>query len=206
MHNSQNRNILEKYLPRDSVEIILEWLELYNFRLKITKRRWSKFGDYSHPHKNSGHRITLNHDMNQYAFLITLTHEIAHLTVWNKYRNSVMPHGKEWKSEFKSHLEPFIKLSIFPDDINRSLQKYISNPYASSCTDLELVRSLRKYDTRETLHLEDIPEQSIFQLPNGKRFIKGERLRKRFKCIELKTRSVYLVSPVAEVIKENTLF
>jgi SprT protein len=203
---NNSRIILRNYLPEEAITEIIKLIQSYNFSLKITRKRWSKLGDYTHPHGKKGHRITINHDLNKFSFLITLIHEIAHLSVWNKFKNKVQPHGLEWKREFKIHLDPFIALQIFPSDITVALQKYISDPGASSCSDVDLIKLLRNYDTRKCVYLEDLPDQSIFQLQNGKRFLKGEKLRKRYKCIDLKSRSIYLISPVAEVIKENTLF
>jgi len=40
---------------------------------------------------------------------------------------------------------------------------------------------------------------SLFKLKNGRVFRKEEKLRKRFKCTELKTKRIYLFSPIAEV-------
>jgi hypothetical protein len=41
--------------------------------------------------------------------------------------------------------------------------------------------------------------QALFKLKNGRVFRKEEKLRKRYKCTEIKTRRVYLFSPIAEV-------
>jgi hypothetical protein len=124
------------------------------------------------------------------------------LTAWNKYGNRILPHGKEWKEDFRSLLVPLFKLSIFPEDILKYLTDYSLNPKASSCTDTDLVKVLKKYDENSSfIHLEDIPVKCIFRLRNGREFIKGERIRKRFKCTDVSTKKEYLVSPVAEVIQ-----
>lgn len=133
-------------------------------------------------------------------------HELAHLTAWNKYRNKILPHGREWKSEFRIHLKPFTEMNIFPQEVCDCLNSYIENPKASSCTDVKLLKALKKFDrSSEYVHLDDIPEKSIFSLRNGREFIKGEKVRKRFKCRDIKSGRFYLVSPVAEVIR-LTLF
>jgi SprT protein len=41
--------------------------------------------------------------------------------------------------------------------------------------------------------------KALFKLKDGRIFRKQEQLRKRFKCVEVKSRRVYLFSPVAEV-------
>ncbi|MEP7145884.1 MAG: hypothetical protein ABI792_02615 [bacterium] len=60
---------------------------------------------------------------------------------------------------------------------------------------------MKKYDDiSDYVHLENISEDSIFQIANGRTFIKGKRMRKRFLCIDTSTKKKYLISPVAEVI------
>jgi SprT protein len=172
--------------------------------LKITKARLTKLGDYRHPYNGKPHEITINHNLNSYSFLITLVHEIAHLTTWNKYRRKVLPHGMEWKEEFRNLLKPVFELNIFPEEIFECLKNYSVNPKASSCADTELMKVLKKYDKNsEFVHLEDIPEKSVFSLKSGRTFIKGEKIRKRYKCIDTTNKKLYLVSPVAEVIQTS---
>ena len=47
--------------------------------------------------------------------------------------------------------------------------------------------------------MEKLPLKSLFKLKDGRIFRKDEKLRKRFKCTEIKTKRIYLFSPVAEV-------
>ena len=133
-------------------------------------------------------------------------HEIAHLSTWNKFGNKVNPHGKEWKQELKHHLKPVFGLKILPEDVHICLNQYSINPKASTCTDISLMKVLKKYDTdSEYVHLENIAAKSIFKLRNGKAFIKGEKVRKRYKCLTVCGKKYYLISPVADVI-QITLF
>jgi len=64
-----------------------------------------------------------------------------------------------------------------------------------------LLRVLRKYDAKESHHrlVEELPVHSIFKTNDGRVFKKEEKLRKRFRCTEIKTGRVYLFSPVYEV-------
>ncbi|UPT69275.1 MAG: hypothetical protein M0D57_15215 [Sphingobacteriales bacterium JAD_PAG50586_3] len=48
-------------------------------------------------------------------------------------------------------------------------------------------------------HLDEIPFNATFSIPDGRVFIKGERVRKRFKCIEQDTKRLYMISPIMEV-------
>jgi hypothetical protein len=204
IHSRQNISaVLSKYIPLPTVEICAEWIIQKNIHLKITRGRSTKFGDYLPLPHGQGHRITVNHDLNPYSFLITFVHEVAHLHTFNKYKRRHEPHGKEWKNEFSILLKDFIRQNIFPDDIRSALITYTENPSASSCTDLNLFRALKRYDgNRGLLHLEDLPENSIFKLNNSRPnllFKKGHKIRSRYHCVEMKTDKVYFVSPLAEV-------
>lgn len=211
MNNLQlerNKSILAKYLPDNTVDVIVQWIYHYDFKLKIKKSRASKYGDYRPPLKGGNHQITINHDMNKYAFLITLVHEVAHLTNWNKHKNRVKPHGEEWKNEFKILMQPFIREEVFPPDVLSALTQYMRDPAASSCSDPHLMRVLKQYDVRlNTILLEELPFNTIFMYSRGRYFVKGEKIRTRFKCVELKTKREYLFSPLAEVyLVKNELF
>ena len=91
----RNQSILDKYLPEQAVPVIAQWIYKYDFKLKIKKSRSSKYGDYRPPVKGQNHLITINHDLNKYAFLITLVHEIAHLTNFNKQITTISSMGGE---------------------------------------------------------------------------------------------------------------
>lgn len=192
------------HIPASSVDYVLKLLETYSFSLRITKPRRSKLGDYRSPSRGRGHRISINSDLNKYSFLITLIHELAHLSTWDKHRNKCEAHGIEWKNELKALLSPLLTREVFPPDILTALNRYISNPAAASCTDHNLLRTLRAHDDDNGyIHLEDIAESTVFMLKGGRRFIKGELLKKRYKCIELETGIPYRISPLAEVIPDG---
>ena len=105
----RNRAILSKYIPDPAIDTIGEWIYKYNFKLKVKKPRSSKEGDYTSPHSGKNHVITINKDLNKYAFLVTLIHEVAHLVTWEKYKGRVNPHGREWKTEYTLLLNHFLK-------------------------------------------------------------------------------------------------
>lgn len=197
----RNQSILHKYIPEKAVPTIAEWIYKFDFKLKIKKARASKYGDYRPPVNGQNHQITVNHDMNKYAFLITLVHEIAHLTNWNRHRDSVKPHGEEWKLHYKMLMQQFLHPEVFPPDVIMALRKYMSNPAASSCTDTNLLRVLKRYDERQsTVLLEDVKEGSTFSYNEDRYFVKGPQVRKRFQCKEVKTNRMYLFNPLTEVL------
>jgi SprT protein len=198
-------SVLSKYIPAQTVKQCSEWIVLKNIHLKITRGRASKFGDYRPLKNGKGHQITVNHDLNPYAFLITFVHEVAHLHTHTNYRFRHEPHGKEWKHEFRILLKDFIHGEVFPEDIKQALENYSRNPAASSCSDISLMRALKRYDTRpeEVFHLEDVPEHTVFSLHqsrSGLIFRKGHKIRTRFHCLEVKTKRIYFVSPMAEIV------
>jgi SprT protein len=199
-------DVLARYMPESAVAICCRWIVNYNIHVRITRSRASKFGDYRPLKEINGHQITVNHDLNQYSFLITFVHEVAHLLAEINNKRRISPHGKEWKSEFSRLLNYFLQQHIFPDDLVNALTSYIKNPAASSCSDHDLLRALRKYDKKEMTdvhHLEDLPQHTLFRLRSSRSqlvFKKGNQVRTRFHCIEIKSRREYYVNPLAEVI------
>ena len=196
----KNSEILKKYLPEQSVTLIAQWIVEFDFKLKIKKERSTRLGDYTSPRAGANHTITINHNLNKFAFLITLVHEVAHLVTYNKHKNSVNPHGREWKQNFQQLIQPFLNTDIFPLEVFSALRKYMQNPAASSCSDVNLLRTLKLHDENsDTVFLEYLPLNAMF-LYNGSRvFQKGERIRKRFKCKEITTGMTYLFNPLVEV-------
>ncbi len=198
-----NFSALQSYLPEGSFEPVLEYLHEFKIQLTITRSRSSVLGDYRHAHENKGHRISINGDLNKFSFLITLLHEIGHLITFLKYPKRVQPHGSEWKSNFGAILTVFVAKNIFPADVKTALISSISNPAASSCADIKLLRVLKSYDQKkaDVYFVEQLPAGQLFEIKGKRIFEKGEKIRKRFKCREISTGKWYLFSPVSEVKK-----
>jgi hypothetical protein len=194
-------SILKQYLPEQSAPIIAAWIDDYACEFKISKTRNTKLGDYRPPFRGSHHRISVNYNLNPYAFLITTVHEFAHLVTWNAHQNRIKPHGTEWKNTFKKMMLPFYELDIFPLDVKKAVVSYLQNPAASSCADKDLYKTLKRYDApkEDVLHVEDVLENQHFTLPNGREFKKLNKIRTRFRCLEVKTGRMYLFNPLAEV-------
>ena len=97
-------------------------------------------------------------------------------------------------------MRPFFDKEVFPVDLRIAINSYLENPAASSCSDLNLFRALKKYDAPSNgVPVETLTMKSVFQLKDGRVFRKEELVRKRFKCLELSTKRLYLFSPLAEV-------
>lgn len=192
---------LQSYLPPNTYDKVLQFLMQYHVHLTIAKERKSILGDYRHRTYDKNHRISVNGNLNVYSFLITLLHELAHLLTFEEWGHRVSAHGREWKTIFGQLLSQFVAEKVFPADIEKALLQSIDNPAASSCADVTLLRVLKKYDdAKSQLKLvEELAEGAQFKTGDGRVFQKGERLRKRFKCMEVKTGKLYLFSPVYEV-------
>lgn len=195
----QIRKGISPYVPSGTEIVLAKKIVEYRCHLTITRDRKTKAGDYRHPYGKRGHRISVNSTLNQYAFLITFVHEIAHLINWERHGRKVNPHGKEWKRAFQEEMQPFLIEDVFPEDILNQLRIHMRNPKSATVRDLELMRLLRSYDEpSDKILLEDLPEGEEFLL-GAKRFVKCEKLRKRYRCKLVGTERIYLVSAIAEV-------
>lgn len=191
---------IAKYVPEAFVETVVILLINHKVRFKIVPPRSTKLGDFRPGNHIRLPQITVNGNLNPYAFLITTLHEFAHHITFEEYSNKVSPHGVEWKHAFKLLLQPVIYHPEFPVNIRIALEKSLHNLKASSCSDIHLSRELAKFDSDiETLILlETLPHGAHFLLQN-KIFYKGELRRKRFLCTEIRTNKNYLVSGIAKV-------
>ncbi|WP_295122448.1 SprT-like domain-containing protein [uncultured Chitinophaga sp.] len=192
---------LATYLPEGTFEQVAAYLTDYKVHLTLTRERASVLGDYRHPYQGKGHRISVNGNLNKFAFLITLLHELAHLVTFNLYAHSVAAHGKEWKHEFAVILRQFLGRGYLPPDVETALRSSLHDLAASSCADENLMRVLRNYDRKKENHylIEQLTLHQLFRTKDGRIFRRGEKVRKRFKCEEVATKKMYLFSPVYEV-------
>ena len=192
---------LAAYLPDDTYDDIMAYLHHYKIHLTVTRERSTVLGDYRNRSFDKNHRISVNGNLNKYAFLVTLLHEIGHLLAFEKYGNRIPSHGAEWKKEFGNILAIFISKKIFPADIEKELIKSLKNPAATACAEDSLLRVLKRYDPHKPgfYFVEQLPANSIFKEKNGRVFMKGNKVRKRFVCKEMPSGKLFLFSPVAEV-------
>ena len=70
---------LQQYLPDNTLDPVLHYLQFYHVHLTVARERKSILGDYRHRTHSHNHRISVNGNLNKYAFLITLLHELAHI-------------------------------------------------------------------------------------------------------------------------------
>lgn len=192
-------NQLETFLPRGTSTELAALIIHHKVQFKVSRPRNSKLGDYRPPGPNGGHRISVNGDLNVYAFYITSLHEFAHLMAFEKYGLRIAPHGSEWKNIFGRLLNTSLQNNVFPANLRKEIVRYLQSPTASSCTDHALTRALRKYDDSTSQLLEELPEKSRFVINGNRIFEKGPKVRKRYRCIDQQNQRIYLISAIAEV-------
>lgn len=198
MLSTANPELLKKQLPAAAWVVVEHWLRRNPLEVRISKPRSTKLGDYRAATRTQPHRVSVNCDLNKYAFLVTLIHEFAHYTTYTKTKRWSSPHGRFWKMEYQRLMRPFLSRAVFPADVLKALEHHLNDAPASSCTDKDLMRVLRKYDRDPQPMLEEIPERSVFRF-NDRIFVKGPQLRKRYKCHCLNDRRIYLIDPLAPV-------
>lgn len=205
--NEKEYQILQRYFPASAVPMVAEAYSQSRFQLKFKKPRDSKLGDFRSPRgKNGICCITLNGNLNPYQMVVTFVHELAHYTVYVNHPNQRLePHGKEWKQTFAHLLLPYLNSDIFPDDILDALHQHLQHIKASSTTDQNLVRVMKRYDNhpsdKKPLTVEELPEGTVFTLPNGMTLRKGPKRRTRYQCECLDNGRTYTVSGLAEVTR-----
>ena len=193
------KETLAKYIPEHAVKPVFELIVQNQVHLKIVHERVTRHGDYRRA-RSGKHEITVNSNLNQYKFLITLVHEIAHLVAFEKFGKNIKPHGQEWKYSFQRLMVPFIRPDVFPSQLLPLLARHFKNPTASSDTDARLALALKYFDQPNDKHfIFDIPVGSIFRIHNGKIFKKGNVRVKRYECTEVSSGRVFLFNPNAEV-------
>jgi len=198
MTSAHDPELLRKQLPSAAWPMVLQWLRRNPVQVRVVRPRQTKLGDFRSASGNLPHRVTVNSDLNKYAFLVTLIHEFAHYSTYMRTRRWRDPHGAAWKAEYQRLMRPFLSRAVLPADVLRALEHHLHDAPASSCTDHELMRTLRRYDRDPRPMLEELPDRTVFRF-NDRIFVKGPQLRKRYKCHCLNDRRIYLIDPLAEV-------
>ena len=189
---------LIKYIPEKAIPLVEYLINEHKINLKIVNQRQTKHGDFR-TFPNGQTQITVNNNLNEYQFLLTLVHEIAHHVTHKKF-GRVQPHGKHWKTVFQHLMLPFLQPEIYPQKILPYLANYLKNPKASTDTDVNLSLALRGGKAEDGKYF-------IFEIPNGNTFLfkgtlykRGNKRRTRFECLNLTNKQVYLFNQNAEVV------
>jgi hypothetical protein len=194
-----SKQVFERFVPAAAVDYCSRMYETLGFEFKITRSRNTKLGDFRYLGTSDKAIITVNNDLNPYAFVVTYLHEVAHLLTYREFKGSVSPHGQEWKSVFTKITEPLLTEEVFPPNVLVALKKYFKNPKASSCADPNLYKALALFNS-ESAHpiLDEIALKTTFQF-NKRLFMKLEKRRTRWVCLEIKSNRKYLIPGIVEV-------
>jgi hypothetical protein len=192
--------IFQRHVPENAVHYCLDLWSAKPFHFRVTRKRNSKLGDYRFDPNKGSHAISVNHDLNQYSFLITYIHEVAHLLTKERNGRRVPPHGKAWQKNFQELMEPVLSDLIFPVEILQPLKKHMRKPKASTYSDSKLLDILRKFDENpsDLTPLEQLDEGDIFEF-NHKMYQKIHLRRTRVLCQQAGTSRKYLISKMAMV-------
>ncbi|MGB0891439.1 MAG: SprT-like domain-containing protein [Flavobacteriaceae bacterium] len=190
-------SVLEKYIPKKAISVVSYLIEQHNFSLKIVNQRQTKHGDFRQL-PNGKFQITVNNNLNQHQFLLTLIHEIAHHVTYQKF-GRVQPHGKEWKTIFQHLMLPLLDPEIYPTEVLPHLANYLKNPKASTDADVNLSLALKGFEAENgKKFIFAIPFNSVFIFKN-KLYKRGNKRRTRYECLNLSNKKVYLFNQNVEV-------
>ncbi len=204
--------LLQAHVPAGCLDNAAAAILEFPVDFTIVGGRQSKLGDYRPATRLRRPRITVNSNLNPFAFLVTLLHELAHHHVHLEHqreqqrsffrrKRTPLPHGEEWKSKFREVAAPFLDPLFLPPDILTALRNYLENPRATSSADGELSAAIKKYDPPDnTRRLEELPFDALFSLQGRRIFRKKEKVRTRYRCVCQRTNRIYLISPVAPVM------
>ena len=195
---------LIKYIPEKAIPLVEYLINEHKINLKIVSQRQTKHGDFR-TFPNGQTQITVNNNLNEHQFLLTLIHEIAH-HVTHKRFGRVQPHGKHWKTVFQHLMLPFLQPDIYPKEILPYLANYLKNPKASTDTDVNLSLALRGGEAENGKNfIFQVPVDSVFQFKDTL-YKRGNKRRTRYECLNLTNKRVYLFNQNAEVklVASNT--
>lgn len=199
------RSALTPHLPPAALAYCADLWQRHPFELRIVRPRRTRLGDFTRK-PGTTPRITLNADLNPYAFLITYLHEVAHHLAYSAkpLRKKMAPHGLEWQVAFRDLLTPVLTESYFPTNILLPLRRYAACPKASTGSDAELVLALARYnalpaeDNKKSLRYLSEGVSFVFQ---EREFTRGPIRRTRVLCVEKASNRRYTI-PAHALVRE----
>lgn len=204
MPGPRSLDALAPLLPPGTLEYVARLLDRDDLLVRLTRPRRTKLGDHRPPGRGVDvHRISLNADLNPYALLTTLVHEVAHADAWERgRRRPSRPHGPEWQRAFADRLGPLVAGDVLPHDVRRALVMSLARPRAATCSDRGLLVALSHYD-RDAVGLvfvEAVAVGTLFRVDNGTVFRAGAMVRTRRRCYEWPDGREYSVHGLARVV------
>lgn len=186
------------YFPPTAAAYCQALWQQYNFTFRVVKPRQTRLGDFR-VLPNQQIQITVNANLNPYAFLITYIHEVAHADVNLHYKRRVQPHGIAWQTAFQRLMLPLLTETVFPEAILRPLRQYMTKPAATTYANPVLMAALRQEDATVSESVEEkkvilsrVPEGQLFQFAK-KTYVRGTLRRTRVVCKEVSTGRSYAI-------------
>lgn len=191
-------DIFDLHLPKASAAYGRKLWQQYGFMFRVVKPRRARLGDFRALPQGQT-LITVNADLNPYAFLITYVHEVAHAEVYRTGRRLTKPHGRAWQTAFQRLMQPLLTDTVFPEAILEPLRTYMAKPAATTSASPGLMLALRQSDPpttdsvkAERVLLRDVPEGHSFQFAK-KTYVRGTLRRTRVVCKEMVSGRAYAI-------------
>lgn len=192
--------LIKDYFPETVIDFVAKQIISYNLRLIISRKRLSRLGVFRPSKISKRHVISVNGDLDKNLFFLVYLHELAHLIVWNNYNRRVAPHGKEWKEEFRKIIINSLNLNHFDEETKLYVINCLKKPNFHRAITREMYESDKENLQSDLMRLKNIPENSTFTLSNGRTFKIINKIRTRYRCLDIKNGKYYLVSSQAEVV------
>ena len=186
------------HLPASAVAYCVSLHQHYPFEFRLSRPRKTRLGDFRALPDGTTH-ITVNADLNPYAFLITLVHEIAHCAVYRTHKRRGKPHGRTWQTTFQRLMAPLLTDAVFPPDVLGPLRTYLVCPAATTSAQPALMQALRQHNSAPMTPT--APNQRVLrQLAEGqafrfqkKTYTRGKLRRTRVVCKEEQSGRSYAI-------------
>jgi hypothetical protein len=191
---------LAEHLPLSTVDYVHSLFKKYPCNFKIVPPRKGKLGDCRYPMHNKEAQITVNGDLPIFQFLITTIHEFAHLKTFIDYGRRVTPHGSEWKANYIFLFQPILDEHLLEKKEIDVLKKHLSSPSATSCNDHHLSEFMHaeKHVNDGMALLKNLPSGAHFDF-QGRRFIKGNLVQKKYIIYDANNHRDYRLSGLANI-------
>ena len=181
------------YLPASSHHYCQDLLDKKPIRCYLAQARTSKWGDF----RFKGPIITINKNLPPPLFLLTFLHELAHFHAYVSFGRKISPHGKEWKTIFQSLVAPMTDAGAFLE-LNEVVSEHMKRPKATIGADAALHTAALKAMGIDGKNVADLHPGDTFVFRN-ERYEVETTLRKRIRCIQLRSGKRFLFQPSAQI-------
>lgn len=168
-----------------------------NLFLEIKYPRNTRYGDYTFWKKDSVSKITINNNLTVFFTWLVFLHEFAHYLTKMQYLNQkVLPHGVEWKTNFRKLLEFEIlqKKEFYTNEEINYLKQTWRNPTLKIQHHLMI-----GVQAEPSLLLKDVAIGKPFVFQKHGEFVKIKKLRVKYLCKSLQNHKEYLIHQDAVV-------